>query len=199
MLGYCSFNGVRDSQSLSVSLLQLYLLSEPTLRRRDLVFDHGRIITQEPHSKKFVPNLAAAYMVLSLTSRKHAPGCGCRSHSPHSHRFRTEKCPTVGVFGGNRPRSVMKWSGLENDPGISPFSRPGAKNVHRRHPCRIRGLPPDPPRGRNCYFRPALRGDKVSWSVGIEKKKREEKKNNTGFPKCPAPCGGGSGLGTGSQ
>jgi len=106
MLGYCSFNGVRDSQSLSVSLLQLYLLSELTLRRRDLVFDHGRIITQEPHSKKFVPNLAAAYMVLSLTSRKHAPGCGCRSHSPHSHRFRTEKCPTVGVFGGNRPRSV---------------------------------------------------------------------------------------------
>ena len=166
MLGYCSFNGVRDSQSLSVSLLQLYLLSELTLRRRDLVFDHGRIITQEPHSKKFVPNLAAAYMVLSLTSRKHAPGCGCRSHSPHSHRFRTEKCPTVGVFGGNRPRSVMKWSGLENDPGISPLrSRPGLKNAHRRHPCRIGGLKPTPAKGAYIDTAPHFVGTKIKNKV----------------------------------
>jgi len=40
-----------------------YLLSELTLLRRDLGSTTVVIIAQEPHSKKSVPNLAAAYMI----------------------------------------------------------------------------------------------------------------------------------------
>lgn len=129
---------------------------------------------------------------------KNAPGCGCRSHSPHSHRFRTLNCRTVDNLGENSPQSVMRWAGLENDPGISPFSRPGNKNVHRRHPCRIRGLMPTPAKGGILFFHP-----RTSWGHSKTKSKINKFKlncyNNTRFPRCSAQCAGVSHLRTDSQ
>ncbi len=129
---------------------------------------------------------------------KNAPGCGCRSHSPHSHRFRTLNCRTVDNLGENSPQSVMRWAGLENDPGISPFSRPGNKNVHRRHPCRIRGLMPTPAKGGYLSTPPHFVGTNASKLLTkIIKEKDEE--YNTRFPRCSAQCAGVSHLRTDSQ